>query len=287
MIKQVSPNVHVEFDHLGSNNGIIVGGDDRLILVDTPHKPTDAMAWADRIRPFGHVDYIVHTDHHPDHTIGNAFLDGVVVAHELTRYRLEHEPQDRSYLEGLFAVIDPPALHDERSFRPRLPSITFNDRLHLQHGDLRLELHHAPGHTLNTILVYLPDERVLFTGDNLCPQGLPSFQDSSVARWFDVLDQIERLEFEILIGGHGEAGGRELIQRYRDMGRAVMAEVAAAMARGLDRQSIIDSIRFEDRVHVSTADYVGYPADICELFQERSMARIYDDLAADPTLVSR
>lgn len=287
MIQQVSPSVYVELDRLGSNNGIITDGDGQVILIDTPHKPTDALAWERQVGEFGAVRYIVHTDHHPDHTIGNAFLDGVVVAHDLTRDRLCNEPQERAYLERLFAVIDPPALDDERSFQPRAPSVTFSERLTLHHGALRIELHHAPGHTANTIIAYLPDEGVVFTGDNVCPQGLPSFQDSSVERWFDVLDQIEALEFDVLVGGHGEVGGRELLASYRDMGREVVAAVADAIARGAQRQEVMDTIRFEDRIHVSTEDYVGYPDDICTLFQQRSMARIHDDLIAQPSLASR
>lgn len=287
MIQQVSPSVHVELDRLGSNNGIITDGCGQVVLIDTPHRPTDAIEWARQVGAYGQVRYVVHTDHHPDHTIGNAFLDGVVVAHDLTRQRMRDEPHDRAYLERLFSVIDPAALDDERSFEPRLPSVTFSDRLTLHHGDVEVELHHAPGHTVNTIIAYLPDEGVVFTGDNVCPQGLPSFQDSSIERWFDVLDQIGALEFDVLVGGHGEVGGRDLLAVYREMGRAVVAEVAGAIARGVDRQEVIDTIRFEDRVHVSTDDYVGYPDDICTLFQERSMARLYDDLIAEPSLANR
>lgn len=287
MIEQVSSRVHVELDRLGSNNGIITDGAGKVVLIDTPHKPTDAIRWARQVQDFGEIAYIVHTDHHPDHTIGNAFLDGVVVAHERTRTRMETEPQERGYLERLFRIIDPDALDDARSFSPRLPTVTFSDRLALFVGDVQVDLHHAPGHTVNTIIAHLPTEGVVFTGDNVCPQGLPSFQDSAVARWFDALDQIEALDFDTLIGGHGDIGGRELIDRYRDMGRAVIRDVAQAIERGVARQQVIATIRFEDRVHTSTDDYVGYPEDICSSFQERSMARLYDDLVADPSLARR
>jgi cyclase len=287
LIQRVTPRVHVEVDRLGSNNGIISYGAGRVVLIDTPHKPSDAIRWAEQVRAFGEVDYIVHTDHHPDHTIGNAFLDGVVVAHELTRDRMVDEPQDRGYLERLYRSIDPAAVDDARSFAPRLPTVTFADRLTLYGDDLRVDLHHVPGHTVNTIVAHLPDEGVVFTGDNVCPQGLPSFQDSAVDRWFDALDRIEALDFDVLVGGHGDVGGRELVERYRDMGRAVIGEVADAISRGVDRQDVIANIRFEDRIHTGTGDYVGYPEDICTWFQERSMARLYEDLVADPSLARR
>lgn len=287
MLRQIAPSVHVETERLGSNNGIITGGDRRVVLVDTPHRPTDAQQWASVVAGFGTVDYIIHTDHHPDHTIGNAFLPGTVVAHAITRARLRDEPQDRSYLEYLYGFIDPAALDDARSFSPRLPTVTFTDRMTLHHGDLEIDLIHAPGHTRNTIAVHIPAEGVVFTGDNVCPQGLPSFQDSTVERWFTVLDELEALDFTILVGGHGEVGGRELIPRYREMGREVVQEVAEGMRQGRTREELVATVRFPDRVHVTTDEYVGYPEDICETFQERSIARIHDDLLADPSLAGR
>lgn len=287
MLQQISPRVHVETGRLGSNNGIILSDTSRVFLVDTPHKPTDAVAWAAAAARFGDVDYIAHTDHHPDHVIGNAFIPGRVVSHEDTRSRLRDEPLQRDYLEYLYGFIDPTALDDERSFTPRLPTITFCDRMTIHHGDVPIHLIHVPGHTRNTIAVHVPSEGVLFTGDNVCPQGLPSFQDSTLNRWFDALDELEALEFELLVGGHGDVGGPDLIGRYRDMGRAVVAAVWDGMQRGALREELVATVRFEDAVHVSTVDHEGYPGDICESFQIRSIERIFDDLVVDPELAAR
>jgi len=286
MLQRISPSIHVETERLGSNNGIIVS-EGRVVLVDTPHRPTDAKAWAEVVAGLGTIDHIIHTDHHPDHTIGNAFLTGTVVSHAITRQRLRDEPQDRGYLEYLYGFIDPAALDDERSFTPRLPDVTFTDRMTLHHGDLTVDLIHAPGHTRNTIAVHVPEEGVLFTGDNVCPQGLPSFQDSTLERWFTVLDELEALDFTILVGGHGEVGARDLIERYRSMGREVVGQVWDGMQRGMSRDELVAGVRFPDLVHVSTDQYDGYPEDICETFQVRSIERIHDDLLVDPSLAER
>jgi glyoxylase-like metal-dependent hydrolase (beta-lactamase superfamily II) len=286
MLQQISPSIHVETERLGSNNGIIVSAG-RVVLVDTPHRPTDAKHWATVVAGFGEVDHIIHTDHHPDHTIGNAFLPGRVVAHAVTRQRLRDEPFGRDYLEYLYGFIDPAALDDERSFTPRLPDVTFTDSMTLHHGELTIDLIHAPGHTRNTIAVHVTEEGVLFSGDNVCPQGLPSFQDCTLERWFTVLDELEALDFSVLVGGHGDVGGRELIERYRGMGREVVGQVWSGIQQGMSRDEVVARIRFPDRVHVSTDHYDGYPGDICESFQVRSMERIHDDLMADPSLALR
>jgi cyclase len=285
--QQVSARVYVETGRLGSNTGIVVGAAGRLVLIDAPHKPTDAQRWADEVAAFGRVAYLVHTDHHPDHVVGNAWLGGIVVAHHGTRRRLRDEPLGRDYLTRLFDVIDPPAVADERAYTPRLPEVTFDRRLTLHLEDLNVELHHVPGHTANTIAGVVPEEGVIFTGDNVCPAGLPSFQDSTVASWFDALDYLETFEFEHLVGGHGEVTGPEAIALYREEGRAVIGQIAQGMEQGKSRDELVATVRFPDRLHTSTAHYVGYPDHLVEVFQRRSVERIFDDLSADWSLAAR
>lgn len=285
-MQQVSDRVWVETGHLGSNNSALVT-DEGTLLFDAPHKPTDAIAWAKTVERFGEPRFLVNSDHHPDHTIGNNWLGGVGVAHEGTRHRLAEEFPDQAYVDALIARIDPDAADLVTDFRVRLPAVTFADRMTLHLGGVQVELRHVPGHTANSIVGYCPQERVLFTGDNVCEAGLPSFQDSDLAHWFDALDVIESYPFDVLVCGHGEPADRSVVDTYRGLGRALVTEVAAAIEAGTSREEAAARIRFEDRIHVSTPDYVGYPDDIITTFQERSVRSLYDALTADPTLADR
>jgi cyclase len=285
--RRLTDRVLVETQHLGSNNGIVEGGDGTLALVDAPHRPTDAIAWAATVAGHGEARWLVNTDHHPDHTIGNRWVPGTVVAHRRTRERLVEAAPTREYLRDLFAVIDPDAVALVDDYEVRLAEVTFDDRMALHVGDLRLDLHHAPGHTENTILVHVPAEGVLFTGDDVCNLGLPAFLDATVARFFDAIDRADALEFEHLVPGHGEPGGRELLDRYRELGREVVGRVADAQDRGDSREECSDAIRFEDLIHAPIGGSPGYPDDLIEHFQRRSIEQIFDDLRADPGLRDR
>jgi cyclase len=286
-LRRLTDRVWVETQHLGSNNGIVAGGDGTLALIDAPHRPTDAIAWAATVAGLGEARWLVNTDHHPDHTIGNRWLPGTVVAHRRTRERLVEAAPTREYLRDLFAVIDPDAVALVDDYEVRLAEVTFDDTMALHVGDLRLDLHHAPGHTENTILVHVPAEGVLFTGDDVCNLGLPAFLDATVPRFFDAIDRAEALPFEHLVPGHGEPGGRELLDRYRQLGREVVGRVADAQDRGDSREACSDAIRFEDLIHAPTGGSPGYPDDLIEHFQRRSIEQIYDDLRADPGLRDR
>lgn len=59
------------------------------IVIDPPMRPTSAVAWRMELEPLGEVRYIINTEHHPDHTLGNHFFPGTVIAHEETRRRFE------------------------------------------------------------------------------------------------------------------------------------------------------------------------------------------------------
>ena len=285
-LQQVSQHVHVETEKLGSNNSIVVGTEG-LALVDTPHRPTDAIAWRSVVDRFGRTRFVVNTDHHPDHTIGNFWMGGEVVSHRGTRERLLADAPDHDYLGRLFSRIDPDAVALLDQYSVRVPTVVFGDRLDLHLGDVHLELTFQPGHTANSLIAYLPEDGVVFTGDIVCEAGLPSFQDSRLWNWFDAIEKVAAYEFDVLVPGHGEVADRTVLERYRQWGREVVGRVAEAIGRGDDREKASSEIRFADNIHVDTDHYVGYPDDLIEMFQRRSVARIYDDLLERPDLSSR
>jgi cyclase len=280
LIEQITRNVYVETGNLGSNDSIIVT-DQGTVLVDAPHKPTDAARWRDTVNSFGEVSYLVHTDHHIDHTLGNFLLPGTIVSHSVTRRRMAEEYPSSAYVEDLLSVIDPEGLVLMPDFSLRLPAITFDDRMHLYLGNVTVELIHLAGHTANSLIVYLPEQRVLFSGDNVCEAGLPSFQDSRVSSLFETLDYISGLDFEILVPGHGEVGTKRTVATFHDQVQDLVRQVREAARAGVPREEAAARIRFEDRIHTSTRSYVGYPDNLIEEFQRRSVLSIYDQLTYD------
>ncbi len=284
--QRISPSVVVETEHYGSNNSAIIGTDG-VILVDAPHLLSDAHAWRTYVESFGPIRFLVHSDHHPDHTIGNFLIPGEIVAHAETRRRLATEPPSMEYLRDLLGRLDPEGDHWLDGYAVRLPTVVFEDAMTLHLENVRLELKYQRGHTRNSILSFLPEEGVLFTGDIVCEAGLPSFQDSRLVDWFDALDVVDSYDFEIVVPGHGQVTDRAGVARYRDLGRQVVADVAERLGKGQEKDQIVAQVRFEDNIHVPMGTNAGYPDDLIESFQERSVARIVEDLQETPGLVHR
>lgn len=282
----ISSHVVVETEHYGSNQSAIVGSEG-VALVDAPHIPSDALTWRHYVERLGAVRFLINTDHHPDHTIGNRYLPGEVVAHAETRRRLENEAPSMQYLEDLIGRLDPDGVHLLEGYTVRLPTILVDQSMSLHLGDVHLDLRYQRGHTRNSILIHLPEDGVLFSGDIVCEAGLPSFQDSRLQDWFDALDVVETYDFQLLVPGHGEVLDRAGVQRYRDMGRAVVADIVCHLDAGHEREQILAEVRFEDNIHVATPKTAGYPDDLIEGFQVNSVARLLDDLQEQPELRHR
>src|SRR5918993_1383684 len=111
-MKQLTANVFAETGLKGANHGFVTTSEG-VVLIDTPHKPSDALKLRAEIERRGHLRYIINTEPHGDHWTGNAFFDVPVVAHEGVRRRIletdmaEHvsrvatfSPDEPALLEG-------------------------------------------------------------------------------------------------------------------------------------------------------------------------------------------
>lgn len=278
-LRAVGEGVWVSLGKLGSNNGI-VETDEGTVLVDVPHKPTDAVALAGMLSGRPPVAWIAHTDHHIDHTLTNGFFPGTVVAHQTTRQRLIDDMPTPEFVDRLLATLDPSGRPLLAEHPERVPTVVFSDRLGLRPGGTAVDLLALPGHTPNTIGIHLPDAGVVFTGDAVSGMGLPSFQESSFRAWRASIDVILSLDFDTLVPGHGDVGGRQTAVRFRDQIDELVGRVESARDAGMSIDDAVERLRFEDRIHVTTADYEGYPPSMLEEFQRRSIRSIYRELQA-------
>lgn len=278
----IDDNILVETAYQGSNNSIVRTGNGS-VLIDSPLRPSDAVAWSRIVDSHGPVRYLINTDHHPDHTFGNGFLKGEVIAHRGTRELMKVEASENppAWAAAILPVIDPQgyATHIAAgNYQTRLPSITFNEDMMLSIGAVDFELFHAPGHTKNTIAVYLRRQEVVFCGDAICEAGIPSFVDANIYEWLDTIAKIEKLKLRYLVTGHGELCGPEVIDRFRQELQDVIGEVERRIDRGHSREEITREVTYEDRIHTCVHGWTSFPDPVLKTIIERSIERIYDNI---------
>src|SRR6058998_1956511 len=86
-MQQLTANVFAETGLRGANHGFVATSDG-IVMIDTPHKPSDALRLKAEIERRGRLRYIINTEPHGDHWTGNAFFDVPAIAHEGVRTRI-------------------------------------------------------------------------------------------------------------------------------------------------------------------------------------------------------
>src|SRR5881409_2002696 len=86
-MQQLTANVFAETGLRGANHGFVTTSDG-IVLIDSPHKPSDALKLKAEIERRGPLRYIINTEPHGDHWTGNSFFDVPVIAHEGVRQRI-------------------------------------------------------------------------------------------------------------------------------------------------------------------------------------------------------
>jgi cyclase len=230
---ELAPGVFAYVQPDGSwfiNNTGVVCGRDQLVCIDAcaTEARTREFLTATRAVSDQSVRVLVNTHHHPDHTNGNGLLGApVIAAHSLCRAEMAQ-----------MAGPPPPGVFDPVTWGqidPRLPNLCFEERLDLHTGGHHLTLlhHGTPAHTTNDVVVWLPEQRILFAGDLAFNGGTPFALSGSVSGWLEVLWELERLGPDIVVPGHGPVGGPELLRQTGDYLRFVEDAAGEADRQGL------------------------------------------------------
>jgi cyclase len=218
--------------HKGYCNSIVIEMKDYLILVDPsyPGRSRELMREIPELssKP---VRYVFDTHAHGDHSYGNALwtragattLAYVGVREEMARYEPER------WRVAMAKRTDMQGLGD----RPEPPKMVFRGpKFVLRSGTREVDfLYLGWAHTRGDGWVWLPKERVLCTGDAAVNGPRNKLWDADVANWPKVIDKAIALGPAVVMPGHGDAGGVEILtgqaQFLRDLDAAVEREVRA------------------------------------------------------------
>ena len=278
-MERIRDTIYTVTENLGSNDSAIVTSQG-IVLIDTPHKPTDALDWYAFVVTLGRVKYLINTDHHPDHTTGNYFLPGEIISHEGTRERLVNHPLTPEHTRELMEFMDKPGLSlIENGFYYRPPTITYHDRMTLYLGDTELRLFHRRAHTPNSTLIYLPKEKVLFSGDIVCSNGLPCLMGSCLREWVEVLDELESLDFTTIVPGHGQPVEKNYLPKFKKEMTTLFDIVRERKNKGQSKEQIAAEVHYQpDQIHCSTQHYIGYCDEEIEKFRVGTIFEIYQQI---------
>jgi cyclase len=234
-VKQLAPDIYAYIQAKGtwfwSNAGFIVGKD-CVVVVDSLATVGLTQRFKDEIRKITDkpILYLINTHHHGDHTWGNhVFAGATIISHD----RCRHEVTEAGIMDpNLLNAILPE--FDFRGIAVTPAHITFDKQftLHVGGPEVRL-LHFGPGHTIGDIVVYLPDERIIFAGDFIFLYSTPLGMEGSFAGWLKNLDAMAKLGAKVYVPGHGPVCGVEGLNLCRDYLVFVRGEAKKRFDKGM------------------------------------------------------
>jgi len=284
-VKMVVPGVWFregDIQGQGHCNNVIIEMKDYLIVVDAnfPSGARLAMQDAKRIsnKP---VKYVFDTHHHGDHLYGNPVwtqAGAITLAYsgvndELKRYepaRWQDTAKKRSDVGDLKLAA------------PEPPKQTFDKSPFVLKDSTREVRFYFFGwaHTRGDGFVYLPKERVICTGDAVANGPYNFTGDGNIGNWPSVIRSAQRLEIAYVLPGHGDTGGKEVLEGQAQFMINLHKAVDNAIKQGKKLDDIVTGGSTSITLPDSVKNWVGksLPAQVKDAYEEITQKKPHGDL---------
>ena len=227
----------------------IIGGGDAVLVVDTGMGPANGVRVLEAARRIaaGRKLILTITHFHPEHGFGaQAFKGNARITYNRAQ-RDELKAKGEGYL-GMFRTFGPSVAAALAGTELAMPDDVYDgSETSIDLGGRVAELHtFGLAHTRGDQVVWLPAERVLFTGDlaeerifPIFPWFPPNDAELDAARWATILGKLEAWQPATVVPGHGAVGDARILAAVRDYMVDLGKRVAERRQRGEDADRIV------------------------------------------------
>ena len=208
------------------------------VIIDTlpfPSETRQIIEFVSKRSPNG-IRYVILTHYHADHTYGAyLFRNSEIISHALCRDWLVQHGQ---------AGLEASRAHtpDLAEVQLHIPDVVFESgEMTLRMGNKTLQLLHSPGHTLDSTVVHIKEDKILFAADTVMP--VPYIVDGDPGIFVESLRMIRGLSLENVVQGHGEVVLRGEINETLDSGIRYLETIQARVAKAISAKKPRESMR--------------------------------------------
>jgi len=219
-------------------NSAVIIGKQGVVLVDTGFSKAIGEHIKKAIRGITSkpVTVVINTHDHGDHTLGNiAFKGATIISSAKCKEVMEKTGYEWiGLLESMTGQTFPDTkpLVATKGYAPGM-----HRHVKLEGIDFTLWVP-AGSHTNNDMLVYLPKDKILISGDILESEIAPSFRDANVMNWIGTLAEIDKMSIKQIIPGHGPLMTMDDAREFRARMVKLYAGVEAGYKKGLTDSEI-------------------------------------------------
>ena len=258
------------------NSGVIIG-DESVMIIEAQATPRLANKVIEKVREVTDkpISHVVLTHYHAVRVLGaSAFGADQILMSEMARAMVVERGQED--WDSEFQRF--PRLFEGHESIPGLtwPTTTFKDKMTVFLGNRQIDLMHlGRAHTAGDIVIHVPDQNVMFTGDIVEYHSACYCGDGHFADWGNTLDVIKSYELDAIAPGRGDALiGRDMvdaaIEATRDFVESTYRPAARVAARGGSLKEAWDAVR--EACDHKFKDYAIYehclPFNVARAFDE-------------------
>jgi cyclase len=243
-----------------SNSGLIVDSGETLLvdtLFDLKHTREMLDAYRGAVPAAKTIGTLVNTHSNGDHTFGNQLVKGArIVASRAAKEEMDaHTPEKRAEVMRNWRISGNLGLASQElyggvfdfegiSYTP--PTETFETELTLHCGAKELRLVNAgPAHTRGDVMVYVPGDRMVFTGDILFIGGHPIVWAGPISNWIKACDTILGWDVETIVPGHGPITDKAGVAKLKYYFEYLGVEARKRFDAGMSEHDAVRDIKYD------------------------------------------
>ncbi len=275
-MREIVKGVYYKDSYCSGNVGFAMT-DEGAVLIDSPMLPKEAWEWLRKITSVAKrgIALLINTDYKVERVLGNCFFPANVnIAHQLAWSELQR--YDEAFLQRYmshYKDCDSSTASDLNKARVVLPELTMTADMSIYKGGRTFHLIHAGGHTPASIMVHMPKERILFTGDVVVNREHPSLAQANSMRWLHALETIRKLDnVDVIVPGRGQPCDLAATEALTDYINTMRQRVYQCYTDGYTRRETVDRVRMQE--------FFPIPSGKREETERRirsSVERVYDE----------
>ena len=236
-----------------SNSCFVTLGNSYLVIDSGPtyQYATQAYAKMQTIKKVP-LSYVIDTHTHDDHWLGNSYyvtLGSTIIGSEAFK---ELPKLDKTRMQKR---ISPEAYRGTTQIYPTI-FVNKEKILDINGQKVYIRSVNQKAHTNSDLYVYIPSEKIVFVGDLVFNQRLPSLRDGDINGWLEALEKIQKMDVQYIVGGHGVNRDKKAVDFTYNYLKTLRHEVKKRLHEGEDITDVVNEVTMKEYKKVPFYDSI-------------------------------